>query len=395
MDENDLPSSGDTGSTLISGYHFLHERVVMAQVKDCPISGRNFGLPLRGCHRLDDAWVTSSINAVLRIVCLRFGGGMVSFGRRRFIRLAAVGTGAVIASSLLPFELLAKTGLQYEGQAAPPIPSRDAYGYLINARGRWDCPEPPGVAIPAIINAGVLFLKAGNASSNDTGGIPRSSFVQYFKQLMNANIALGVIIDPFYPATGGVGSPRPLSDISIQAQNLKKSGYYSWIFVDHALKRSDIQGVVDTLQNAGWNLVMTNESAWGNKIQVSNPPGGVWVHTKGFDILSTSNYLTRLNSENPITSKDIAYINYIKGNFPSSYPVLKLEVPPEIDRFKTLSVSQQRSLLTYWSQNQSTYGYNMIYPLFTGMNPGSTTGSYDSIAMGTYDMQRSLLSQYG
>ncbi len=264
--------------------------------------------------------------------------------------------------------------------------SRVVYGYLIDRSGGWNNPESPNVAIPAILNSGAKYVKTGN------GAAPNSDLTKYLQQLINAGIQLGVRITPFGVSNEGGGpssTPRTIDDIKAQAQTLLQSGFYQWVFIDHALYRSDIQDVVNTLAAVGWNQIMTNESAFYVPKRAASPPSGVWAHAKQFDVLSKNPAGTT-----PITSNDTNYINYIQTNFPGSHIMLKLEVAPETEKFKAMPLDNQKQLLTEWAQGQATYGYRMIYPMFTGTG-GAGRGTYDSIVAGTYDLQVSLMKQYG
>jgi len=138
-------------------------------------------------------------------------------------------------------------------------------------------------------------------------------------------------------------------------------------------------------------LIMTNESAWATPNQVVNPPSGVWCHAKSFYLLSKQNHNPDYSGAG-VLQPDIDFIDYIHQNYPASYPVLKLEIPPEINIFAGLPVATQQQLLTEWSQAQSADGYFMIYPLFVG-GPTAPNATYDSVTEGTYTMQTSLIKQ--
>jgi hypothetical protein len=253
---------------------------------------------------------------------------------------------------------------------------------MIGSDGSWKASESPDTIVSDLIGSGARYVRAAGATKIG-GGIPNAQVAPYFTTLINAGISLGAAI---YPQNGGT-----VSDLVQTGAALKSSGYYGWIFVDNALQRPDLQQIIDGLQGVGWELIMTNESAWGTSNQVVNPPTGVWCHAKSFYLLSKQN-------PNPdytgaaVLQPDMGFISYIHQNYAESYPVLKLEIPPEINIFAGLPVATQQELLTEWSQAQSTDGYFIIYPLFVG-GPTEPNATYDSLTEGTYTTQTNLIKQ--
>lgn len=260
--------------------------------------------------------------------------------------------------------------------AALPQFAKGVYGCLYNAKGAWIAPEPSSVVVPDITNSGAMYCLAGN------GAPPRSSnAINSAHQLMNAGVQLGVRYDPF---TGsGNTNPTPLSTIRQDTSALYKSGFYTFIFLDHALQRSDVQSVVDAIKAQGWALIATNETGG-----TATPPTGIWLHEKAFNVLNGNYQQKIIQYPTGISPVDTKWIATVTQNDPGSTPVLKLEVTSEIQTFATLSVDVQKSLLTNWAKGQSTYGYRTFYPFFV-------TTYYDCIAAGTYSTQAILLQAYG
>jgi len=241
--------------------------------------------------------------------------------------------------------------------------------------------------VPDIIKSGAVYVLAGNGKE-PTG----PNAVNAARQLLNAGLKLGVRYNPF---NGNGGStPKSLSTIQQEAQalfNAKISGtqVYSFIFIDHALKRTDIQQIVDIMRGVGWTLISTNETGGG-----ATPPTGMWLHRKAFNILNGAvetkiqDFLDNYPNSTGITQQDIAWINSTLASDPASVAVLKLEVETEVARFVGLPADTQQKLLTAWAKNQATYNYRTVYPIFVGK-------TYDSVVAGTYSTQKALISTYG
>jgi len=58
-----------------------------------------------------------------------------------------------------------------------------------------------------------------------------------------------------------------------------------------------------------------------------------------------------------------------------------------------LSLSDQTTLLQLWAQQGPRLGFHNIYPLF--IPNGNPADGYDSLTVGTFWEQRSLMQQYG
>jgi len=282
-----------------------------------------------------------------------------------------------ITCTLFAIGLILATSKPSAVEGASPTPIF-AYGMIIGSSGGWDGVEPPSVEIPAIISSGATYVRVAGASGPAlSAGIPDSTDAAYLSRLRQAGINLGVAI---------FGQDALTADQLIQkGLTLKRSGWYDWIFVDDALSRSDIQQIIDGLRNDGWDEIMINASPTGTSKQVSPMPGGVWAYAFHFYLLSKDNPNPDLSGPT-ILPQDIAFLNYIHSTFPTSLAVMKLEVPPETARLASYPLSTQESLLNSFASQQATYGYTMIYPLFTDGG-----GGYDSIAEGTYQYQVALI----
>jgi len=303
--------------------------------------------------------------------------------RRRFIQLVGAGAATALAAQVFPFGLY--EGLPKVHASVVPF-EKVIYSDVFNQKGDWDFLQEPEYVVPRIIESGARYVKAG-AGSEPTS----AKAVKAAKQLLNAGLILGVKHNPFYGSSKS--PPKSLSRIRKETRalfNAKISGQrvYGFIFIDHALHRDDIQQIVDIVKDVGWTLISTNET--GGE---ATPPTGIWSHRKALNLLNGSyeakiqDFLNNYPNSTGITHVDIKWINNTLANDPGSVPVLKLEVESEVIRFAALPTDTQIKLLTAWAKNQSTYNYRTIYPIFVSI--------YDSVAAGTYDTQRTLISTYG
>lgn len=296
---------------------------------------------------------------------------MVPITRRRFIKLVGIGAAAAVVGP----QLVSSIEPVLEVYAQFPTFMKGVYGWLYDQNGAWACPEPPSVAIPAIINSGVEYCLAGNQSA------PNKANVGNATELIKGGVNLGVRYSPFVGAT--TTTPKPLSTVAADTKKLYASGFYEFLLLDHALQRSDVQQVVDTIKAQGWQLILTNETSG-----TAAPPKGIWLHAKAFDVMN-ADYRTKIQMyPSGIMPGDLTWIASVTQNDPGSTPVLKLEIVSEVINFATLSVSEQIKLLAAWAQGESKYGYRTFYPYFVN-------GAYDSVAVGTYNIQAQLLKRYG
>jgi len=241
-----------------------------------------------------------------------------------------------------------------------------AYGISIAPNGSWLGIEDPAAEVAALAASGAKYIRFSRAMSLTAVGIPDSTNAPYARQLIQAGLSLGAVLI--------AQSGASVSDLVDMGNTLKNSGFYDWIFVDGALTRTDIQQVIDGLAAVGWTKIMVNDTLFGTPNAVTNPPNGVWAHSKAFGAVN--------NPTGPaVTPGDIAFIQYIHQHFPDSIAVLKLEIDSGVEKFLALPTATQNLLLTEWTQAQSVYGYTMIYPLFTTTYDSKTAGTYDTQVM--------------
>ena len=258
-----------------------------------------------------------------------------------------------------------------------------AYGTLIGGAGSWLGIEPPAVEIPTLLNSRATYIRVADASTCVIGaGIPDSTTKPYLQQLKNAGIHLGVVI--FLQNDCGT------SVYIGQAQALLNSGWYDWIFLDGALLDPSLQQIVNALRQQGWTKITENDSRFGTISQVVVPATGVWGHFSAFCLLSTTGYCGSTFTWPPtILNGDISFINYVYTHYPNSIAVEEVEVPPETTILSGYSTATQESLLGSWAQQQTTYGYTMLYPFFT-----DSAGGYDCQASATCAYETNLIAQY-
>jgi len=264
-----------------------------------------------------------------------------------------------------------------------------AYGIMISADGSWVGIEPPQVEVSQLIASGATYIRvAGAPTCNVDTGTPNSTTSQYLQELRNAGINLGVAIF----LEGGCTASTYIQ----KGEYLLKSGWYDWIFLDGALLNADLQTIVNGLLQEGWTHITENDARLGSSGQVVNPATGVWGHFSRFCVLSNQ---TACAAAWPptwpptILSHDIYFINYVYTHFPNSIAVEEVEAPPETAVLASYPIQTQESLLASWAQQQTTYGYTMLYPYYTGTN-GEYNGTYDCDASGTCQYQTTLISQY-
>jgi hypothetical protein len=258
-----------------------------------------------------------------------------------------------------------------------------AWAVLTNQNGDWQCKHSPDIVVPALIKSGVRYLRVGGAAGPQLeSGIPSEEVAPYFKKMREAGLKLGVVL---YSQNKETSDERLIE----KAIFLKQSGYYDWIMIDSIKPRPRMQWIVDEIHKAGWEEVMINASPWTKEREVSIPKG-CWSYACLFGVLG--------REEKPykggcgIVESDRDYVRKINDNHPGALPIVKLEIPWQIETFKALSTTMQNQLLTEWSEGQKQFGYTMIYPLFTGTGKGDR-GYYDSITAGTFAHQARLMRE--
>jgi hypothetical protein len=260
----------------------------------------------------------------------------------------------------------ADAGTQGDG-ATSHVDGPFAYGITIAPDGSWMGIEDPAAEVAALVASGTKYVRFSRAGTSLTAvGIPDSTNAPYARQMIRAGLSLGAVLI----AQNGL----PVSDLVDQGNTLKNSGFYDWIFVDGALTRTDIQQVIDGLAGVGWKKIMVNDTLFGTPSAVTDPPKGVWAHSKLFSAVNDP-------SGPAINPRDVDFIQYIHQHFPDSVALLKLEIDSGVEKFAQLPAATQNLLLTEWSQGQSVYGYTMIYPLFTTTYDSKTAGTYDTQVM--------------
>jgi hypothetical protein len=279
-----------------------------------------------------------------------------------------------------------------------PTLSRISYGFMINGAGQalWpnSMPESPFAVAQAVGASGSNFVRIGQPANNSETGLPDSSNAPYVSALTQQNIKVGVALSA---ANRDTGLPRPDIDIVNQGNSMwvadgtqaaspqptcrNASGAgtrcFSWLFLDHSgqLAHADQQFVVAYLEAIGWH-VMTNDSPYDPGNPGSNVPAtGAWAHARKFDLISGSDWIQRahnvvFNGANAVTQTDRDYISQMKnaelaaGNPLPGGVILKPEASSETSKLARLPLYWQCTLLTKWANQQGTYGYHMIFPLF-------------------------------
>jgi len=257
---------------------------------------------------------------------------------------------------------------------SPSIPlfSHAIYAYLYDDSGNWIPTESPEDVVRSLDGSGAAYID--NVANQS---IPSDTSV--LQQLVKAGLKLSLRLNPFSQANT---NPKPIDAIFQQAQEYYETGLFSYVFIDHALLRPDVQDVVNAVKRAGFNLVATNETSG-----TSPTPTGVWLHEKAFAILQGGDTTPDLGKHpDGITPKDSNWVQSVHSIDPGSHAVLKLEAPTEIDAFTTLPLNTQQQLLTLWSQNQQKYEYVTIYPWFYV--------SYDCISSNSCSFIANLMNQY-
>lgn len=296
--------------------------------------------------------------------------------------------------------------------ATVAAPSRIAYCMLLN-QGQWTGPvtksgQPALHLIDEILkkSAGYAvptYMRMTSAPSSGTG-VPAKGTVglQVLQQLAGGGIKLGVAIDTY-------GNGRSANSVITQAKKVLAAsenvgGVYDWIFLDHASDRTpagheglnDLQDIVDGVAAAGWSRIMINATGFGPSTW-SYLPERTWGMAKHYDLFD-GNWRAAVQQvvktkTGEVTSGDKAFIDYVTENRAGSAPILKLEVSSESLRFRQLSVSDQTTLLELWAQQGPQLGFHNIYPIF--IPNGNPADVYDSLTVGTFWEQRSLMQQYG
>ena len=299
---------------------------------------------------------------------------------------------------------------RFTGAAAAP--SRIAYCMLLN-QGRWTGPvtrsgqpalhlideilkKSAGDAIPA-------YMRMTSAPASGTE-VPAKGTVelQVLQRLAGAGIKLGVAVDTY-------GNGRSTKSVIHQAKQIfaasgDSGGVYDWIFLDHACDRTpagheglnDLQDIVDGVAAAGWSRIMINATGFGPS-DLTYLPERTWGMAKHYDLFD-GNWRAAVQKvvqthTGEVTSGDRGFIDYVNENRPGSAAILKLEVSSESLRFRQLSLSDQTTLLQLWAQQGPRLGFHNIYPLF--IPNGNPADGYDSLTVGTFWEQRSLMQQYG
>jgi len=260
-------------------------------------------------------------------------------------------------------------------------PESIAWAILTNQDGKWQCEQPPDVVVPALIKSGIRYVRVGGAAgSRLESGIPSAEVAPYFEKMREAGLKLGVVL---YSQSQETSDERLVE----KAAFLKQSGYYDWIMIDSIKPRPRMQWIVDEIHKTGWEKVMINTSPWKKEREIPIPTG-CWSYACLFGVLGREE--KPYKGGRGIVESDRDYVQKINDEHPGALPIVKLEIPWQIETFKALSTTMQNRLLTEWSEGQKHFGYTMIYPLFTGTGKGDR-GYYDSITAGTFAHQARLM----
>lgn len=269
------------------------------------------------------------------------------------------------------------------------------------------------------------FLRVTEASYVVGTEIPAVGTEEYdiLRELVDAGVKVGVAInvlrkpEPQQGCDPGWDDPvvagrcvRTAEDSIGQAHTIKAAAgdIYDWIFLDFAWGRTpagvyglnDLQQIVDGIHDAGWPRIMINATGFDTD-QLTYLPRRVWGIAKHFQLLYGDDWQTNVaqvidGNASAIETEDLEFTDFIAKYRPESYPILKFEIPTQIQEFKQLSAADQNTLLALWAQAQQTDRYTMIYPLFVhgDMPLGNQARQYDSRSVGTFWPQRRLMYRY-
>jgi hypothetical protein len=265
-----------------------------------------------------------------------------------------------------------------------------AWSVLVNMRGNWVCTTEPEVAVPALIESGVQYIRAGGAAGPALdAGIPNEDVAPWLRKLQDAGIKIGVVL---FLQNKAVSSERFIE----KAKVLKDSGYYDWIMLDGMRRvRPELQEIIDALHDMGWEKVMLNTSPWadvpGKKKQTAPLPTGIWSYATMFHSLTRE---VVPDEDDVLVQADIDFVAKIHQKFPESLAVLKFEIPWQMGRFEQEPREKQEQLLSRWAEGQQKENYVMIYPLFTGSSAGREPRDYNALEAGTWDRQVELMKKH-
>jgi len=321
------------------------------------------------------------------------------------------------ATASLPASPLAASSSS-ASSAVGAMPARLAYGMMLSS-GRWTGPRDQGGEPDLSIIDDILTEKAGYAmpqylrftsAASSGSGVPADGSIELkaAQKLVAGGVQLGIAIDT-YPRGTGRSIDSVLSQVNEIRTASEHAGHvYSWIFLDMAVHRTptgghgldDLQQVVDGVIAAGWPKVIINATGFTPR-NYQYLPQRTWGMAKAFGIMSAKNVQTAAGAVTTdpavaLQPGDIQFADYVNQHRPGSAAILKLEVPSQSQRFRTLSKAEQDALLELWAQGGAQHGYRPIYPIFLpGVDPnGSQATMYDSVTAGTFWDQRALMQAY-
>jgi hypothetical protein len=297
-------------------------------------------------------------------------------------------------------------------------PTRLAYGMMLSS-GRWTGPRDQAGEPDLSIIDDILTEKAGYATpqylrftsaASSGSGVPADGSIELkaAHKLVAGGVQLGIAIDTYPKGTG-----RSIDSVLDQVKQIRAASehaghVYSWIFLDMAVHRTpaggyglnDLQQVVDGVIAAGWPKVIINATGFSPK-NYQYLPQRTWGMAKAFGVMTAKNVQTAVGAVTAdpalaLQPGDIQFADYVNQHRQGSTAILKLEVPSQSQRFRTLSKADQTTLLQLWAQGGAQHDYRPIYPIFLpGVDPnGNQETMYDSVAAGTFWDQRALMLKF-
>lgn len=253
-------------------------------------------------------------------------------------------------------------------------------------------------------------------------GHPRGHPRCTLERLQHAGVKLGVIIGA---EADKAQKARPVRDLAWQACQIRKADIarsgpggkrlYDFMFLDltRSLRKADLDKAVRRIRSGrtgtgekgrrcpgpgpvGWDHLIVNSS----QAPLSSD---AWAHSKGIELLGPEADPTRIkqaaNGEiDAVSGEDLAFIKEVNDLPGQGFPLLRLEVTSQTDRFARVPRAQQCSLLEKWARQQSQYGYRFMYPLYVhgvrGAKGDPPTIPYDSFREHTFGLQRALMERF-